>query len=316
MVQNRNRLIALLVLVAVVVAAGIGIVTFIMKNGTALGGSIAVGPGGTSGNAGQGRKVVKNCIDVEPAPVRYKFDDPKFPTGKLGEWYEVRDKQGQTIVRVKVDLEDAIADHPLPTEEDPLKLESIGIRALFRLTLENLTCHPFEWDVTGSQGIWFGWRPRRDAPGAGELDGWLWGEPKAGPPVGIWLTKNGKILYTDGVGLGATTQAEMDAKLMNRYKLPVPAEFPDKAFPPGVSEGQFYILLPDILGRDRFLASTGPKGDGHIPLVLGGYMGFAKIDLGTGKDWFRQYLGDPEDPKWMDMRQVDIGNLERKTLKQ
>lgn len=311
MIPNRNRLIALLVVVAAAIVAGIGVARYVLKDKTPASG----GTGGTSDTTGRGQEVVKNCLDVKPEPVRYKFDDSKFPTGKLGEWYEVKNKQGQTILRVKVDLEDAIAAPGVPTDEDPLKLKTIGVKALFRLTLENVTCHPFEWDVTGSQGIWFGWRPRKERSGAGELDGWLWGRPKAGPPVGIWITRNGKILYADDVGFGPELQAKMDAKLMDRYKLPVPAEFPDKAFPPGVSTGQFYILLPDILGRDRFQASTGPKGDGHIPLVLGGYMGFARIDLGTGKDWFREYLGDPEDPKWMDMRQVDIGNLERKTLR-
>lgn len=92
------------------------------------------------------------CLDVEPKPVWYKFNDPNFPTGKLGDWYDVKNEQGQTILRVKVDVVDAIAMAGIHKD--------VNVRALFRLTLDNLTCHPFEWDVLGTQGIWYGYRPK------------------------------------------------------------------------------------------------------------------------------------------------------------
>ena len=250
----------------------------------------------------------KQCLDVEPKPVRYKFNDPNFPTGKLGEWYEVKNEKGQTILRVKVDIEDAVALAGLHKDVD--------VRALFRLTLENLTCSPFEWDVMGTQGIWYGYRPKskhRDS----ELDGWYTEPTPTDTTWGIFLSRNGKIVYPPEDRASVPDFEKGERIFMERYKLKIPEEFPEKAFPPERSTGEFYIGLHDVNGATKTIypdnPHLGPTGDGHIPLVLGGYMGFAKIDLGTGKDWARQFVGDPDDPKMQDPGQSDILSIERKT---
>ena len=265
-------------------------------------------------DGGEQAAAPKQCLDVEPKPVRYKFNDPNFPTGKLGEWYEVKNEKGQTILRVKVDIVDAVALAGMHKD--------VSVRALFRLTLDNLTCYPFEWDVTGTQGIWYGFRPKSPIrPVESELDGW-WTKPTPADSVwGIWLTRNGKILYEEPQEPEARAEMnrfrENEKIFMERYKLRIPEEFPDKAFPPGRSTGEFYIGLHDVNGATKGIfpegQHLGPKGDGHIPLVLGGYMGFAKIDLGTGKEWARKFVGDPDDPKMQDPGQSDILSIERKT---
>lgn len=316
MVQNRTRLITWLIIVALIIGAGIGVATYI-KGATAntpTGGTTGPGgetgqatplpdkPGGTTNTTGQEQQVAQECLDVKPEPVRFKFNDKNLPTGKLGEWVDVKNEQGQTIMRVKVDLEDAIVDGG--TRDYKTGKEAPGIRALFRLTLNNLTCHPFEWKVRHRQGLWLGVRPPIKES---ETFGWV-NSAEILPADGeIMVAENGEFVYAEG----AETRERMDKILHKRYGLPIPQEFPE-AFPPGETSGQFYIRLVDMLGRTTF-GAIGPNGDFHLPLVLGGYMGFAKIDLGKATDWFAQFFdGDPTDPKWFDPAQSDIENFNRK----
>lgn len=121
------------------------------------------------------------------------------------------------------------------------------------------------------------------------------------------VAENGKFVY----GEGAEHRERFDMIRLKRYGLPMPKEFPD-AFPPGETTGQFYIQLLDILGRTVF-GAVGRNKDFHLPLVLGGYKGFARIDLGKATDWFAKFFdGDPTDSKWLDPAQVDIENFNRK----
>lgn len=304
--MRKPLVIALIALLVLAVAGGV-VYSLLPKGKPAL-----AEPPRAEGTTGGNEQAAapKQCLDVEPKPVRYKFNDPNFPTGKLGEWYEVKNEKGQTILRVKVDIEDAIALAGM--------YKDVNVRALFRLTLDNLTCHPFEWDVTGTQGIWYGFRPKsKIRPVESELDGWWTRPTPAGSTWGIFLTRNGKIMYPPKEEASVPDFEKNERIFMERYKLRVPEEFPSKAFPPGRSTGEFYIGLQDVNGATKGIfpenQHLGPKGDGHIPLVLGGYMGFAKIDLGTGKDWARKFVGDPDDPKMQDPGQSDILSIERKT---
>lgn len=318
MVPKRTRLLPLLVVVAVLVAAGIGIATYFVKGKTTTSGGQAgqVTPspgkaGGTAATAGQEQEVAQNCLDVEPKPVRYKFNDKNFPTGKLGEWHEVTNEDGQTILRVKVELEDAAVYGT--TGDYRTGKTAPGIRALFTLTLDNLTCHPFEWKVRHTQGMWLGVHPPgKDPWSSGETVGWIdsW-RVSTYPAGGIMVAEDGKFVYPEE----AQYRERFDKIFFERYGLAMPREFPD-AFPPGETTGQFYIQLGDILGRTTF-GAVGPNRDFHLPLVLGGYMGFAKIDLGKATDWFSEFFdGDPNDPKWLDHAQVSVENLNRKRKSQ
>ena len=311
--MRKPLTIALIVLLILAVAGGV-VYTLRAKDQPAL----AEPPRaeGTKGDAPQGAgegeqaAAPKQCLDVEPKPVRYKFNDPNFPTGGLGEWYEVKNDKGQTILRVKVDIVDAVALAGMHKDVD--------VRALFRLTLDNLTCHPFEWDVLGTQGIWYGYRPKsKVASVESELDGWYTEPLPTDSTWGIFLARNGKIVYPPEEEASVPDFEKNERIFMERYKLRVPEEFPDKVFPPGRSTGEFYIGLHDVNGATKDIypdnPHLGPKGDGHIPLVLGGYMGFAKIDLGMGKEWARKFVGDPDDPKMQDPSQSAILSAERKT---
>lgn len=293
--MRKPLTIALIVLLILAIAGGVAY-TLLPKGKPALAepprAEGTQGDGKTGGN--EQAAAPKQCLDVEPKPVRYKFNDPNFPTGKLGEWYEVKNEKGQTILRVKVDLVDAIA---LPNEINGII--AMDTRALFRLTLDNLTCTPFEWDVTGTQGLWYGFRPKnpdRDS----ELDGWWIDNFPADSFWGIWLTRNGTIIYENPPEPEAKEEVmrfrEGEKRFMSIYRLRIPKEFPAGAFPPGRSVGEFYIGLHDVtgatVGKVYGYAHRGPNGDGRIPLAVGGYMSFAKFDLGTGKEWVEQILGD------------------------
>lgn len=239
-----------------------------------------------------GQRNNTNCVDVKPEPLRYKFNDPNFPTGRLGEWYTVRDRRGNAILRVKVDLIDAVIKGGYNG--------SPGIFALFELAVQNLACkEPFAWKVRSTQGMWLGVSPRNN-PRLSEVAGWI-DSCEVHAINAIYVSESGRFHYADSLDV----EQQDDKAILEAYGLPMPHDFPAE-FPAGKTVvGQFYIQLGDVLGRSP-LGAKGPKGDYRLPLVLGGYMGFARIDLGKAADWFKATLHvDPNDLTWDSNNQAE-----------
>jgi len=242
--------------------------------------------GRDSGSAQGGQYAT--CIPGAPNPVRYSYDDPKMPTTKLGEWVNVKDNLGRTVLRVRVTLENAL---PFNVTKDVDGKVRVGFLARFRMDVENLSCEPFVWELRSNKGLALGVQPKTSR-WSGFVDSRAGRETSAS----IYIAENGKFEYENVI----FKAHDPINGFMNYYRLPSLQEFPGK-FATGITTGEFLIHF------DMVDALVGPKNDYRLPLVLGGEYGFAKIELGRAKDLYNEHIGkhigiDLHDSRWDDIK--------------
>lgn len=71
-------------------------------------------------------------------------------------------------------------------------------------------------------------------------------------------------------------------------------EFPEHVPAGETAYGEFFIKVMDVLGIDAS-PPVGPEGDGNLPLVIGGYESWARVNLGSAASWYEKFVGDPRD---------------------
>ena len=240
---------------------------------------VGEGQGREPGDAEPSRTAQPPAACAGALPKRVRFDDPNIPTGELGEWVEVKNDEGKVALRFKVDLLDAKDVGTLRVGEKT----SPAVLGLFGIHVENRSCEELKWN-TRRPGFWVGTKKRIDKIPA---RGWIHVDSHSADK--LFVPHQGSFYNVDD-----RFQRIMKNRIQHKFNGRWPVEFPESVRPGDSAYGEFFIEIIDVLGIDA-VPSLGPEGDGNLPLVIGGYQSWAKINLGSAASWYEKFVGDPRD---------------------
>ena len=212
---------------------------------------------------------------VEGEPVKHKFNSPDLPRAKLGEWVAAKTKDGKEAVRFRVTLVDVGLTGATRLKEG----KSPQVVGRFKIEVENLMCDPFEWDMH-NPGFWIGFT-KRD-PNS-EVQGWFPSSEVAPVTNQIIVAKDGKLEGLD------PNYTKVTADLIRQEFGQLPTPLPTRIEPGSKAEGYFDVVVGNMyLYKSDPYNPVGPDGNGNLPMVIGGYMSYVRVDLGSGKSWWEQ----------------------------
>ena len=240
----------------------------------------------TGGGRAAPRARRSGAVAADPAtgslrkPQRVRFDDPNIPTGELGEWVEVQNDEGKVALRFKVDLLDAKLAGVLRVG----KRVSPMVLAKFGITVENESCEDLAWNPR-TPGFWVGTKKRIE-----KMPTYGWVRVDTDYSEMLFVPYKGRFYKAEEEELKS-----LYLQIENKFAGRLPQEFPEQVSAGETAYGEFLIKVMDVLGIDAS-PPVGPEGDGNLPLVIGGYQSWARINLGSAASWYEKFIGDPSDP--------------------